>query len=547
MRFRIPAVSLAAVVILAAAEHAAASWQPNGTPIVSSPGPQTNFSTVADGAGGFYLIWQDASAWRAVRVQGSADLAPGWPAEGVPLQISPQEMVASADPVTGLILAWTSGTSVHALRLSPDGTFPAGWSDTGILLDSRQPGPDGESYYNPYGVSDHAGGALVYWQDRGCDNGLCWNVVWFTRFDGSGNIVTPATQHYAQSCTPGCDQGLIVVPDGQGDAFVAIHRFEDHRLMLSKVPAPGHGGWVRPPVLLNGDRYSVVRDGTGGVFVTWKPWDGSGSQVTVLRVGANGANPGGWQAGGNVVDLGIPVWDATGGGPDGTGGLVLAYLDNNIREQYLQRIRYSGPDPDWPPEGLRIAPTRCEIGEDGTGGLFATWVQSDDIYAQHVLVDGSLDPECGATGSVVCSASGAQTFPRIVPASDGEVFVSWVDDRPGPSTPDIYAQRVSCANITPLAVTGESIGHGLLSARPNPSRGGSINVEFNLSRAERVRLSILDLQGRELQVLRDGEHAAGRHQVLWSGARDVHRAQGVYFIRFERNGSASTIRVVITR
>jgi hypothetical protein len=78
---------------------------------------------------------------------------------------------------------------------------------------------------------------------------------------------------------------------------------------------------------------------------------------------------------------------------------------------------------------------------------------------------------------------------------------------------------------------------------PNPS-AGRLTLTFAVAREERVRASILDLQGREVARLADGPFAAGQHQLDWNGQS---QAPGMYFLRLERGGVQSTQRIVITR
>jgi hypothetical protein len=71
----------------------------------------------------------------------------------------------------------------------------------------------------------------------------------------------------------------------------------------------------------------------------------------------------------------------------------------------------------------------------------------------------------------------------------------------------------------------------LSAAWPNPSKAG-VSLNFTVAKTAHVRLSVLDLQGREVSVLRDGEFTPGRYQVKWDGTSD-HGAvpAGVYFVR----------------
>jgi hypothetical protein len=86
----------------------------------------------------------------------------------------------------------------------------------------------------------------------------------------------------------------------------------------------------------------------------------------------------------------------------------------------------------------------------------------------------------------------------------------------------------------------------LSSAWPNPSHG-PVSLQFAMPRATHVKLSVVDLMGREMAVLVDGTHKAGRFQVDWDGRSD-HGAvpAGLYFIRFVTPEKKLTTRVAIT-
>ncbi len=77
----------------------------------------------------------------------------------------------------------------------------------------------------------------------------------------------------------------------------------------------------------------------------------------------------------------------------------------------------------------------------------------------------------------------------------------------------------------------------LSEARPNPMRGET-SLAFELPRAERVRLEVVDLQGRRVRTLVDGERAAGSHRAGWDGRDDQGGAApaGLYFVRLVAGG-----------
>jgi hypothetical protein len=99
-----------------------------------------------------------------------------------------------------------------------------------------------------------------------------------------------------------------------------------------------------------------------------------------------------------------------------------------------------------------------------------------------------------------------------------------------------------------LAVTaGAAPEFALSRIRPNPSPGATI-VEFSLAREANVRLSVVDLQGREVAILARGVRPRGTHVATWNGDGDRGLAPtGLYFVRYRVDGRTITERLVLTR
>jgi len=83
----------------------------------------------------------------------------------------------------------------------------------------------------------------------------------------------------------------------------------------------------------------------------------------------------------------------------------------------------------------------------------------------------------------------------------------------------------------------------LVLGRPAPSPArASFRIAFDLPRSAPVRLSLLDVQGREVARLRDGAFEPGRHEA----DVDTRRfAPGLYFVRLRSGGSDRVQRLVV--
>jgi hypothetical protein len=82
---------------------------------------------------------------------------------------------------------------------------------------------------------------------------------------------------------------------------------------------------------------------------------------------------------------------------------------------------------------------------------------------------------------------------------------------------------------------------------PNPTKG-ALRINFAVARPTRVHLSLLDVQGREVEVFADGEYGVGRYQAQFDGqGRSGRIPAGVYFVRYVADKQAFTKRVVFTQ
>jgi flagellar hook assembly protein FlgD len=74
-------------------------------------------------------------------------------------------------------------------------------------------------------------------------------------------------------------------------------------------------------------------------------------------------------------------------------------------------------------------------------------------------------------------------------------------------------------------------------------------VHLGLARADRVRVRIYDIAGRQVRVLADRAFEAGEHELRWDGSDDsgTPLARGVYFTRvsYASSGFSDAKRVIV--
>jgi hypothetical protein len=107
-----------------------------------------------------------------------------------------------------------------------------------------------------------------------------------------------------------------------------------------------------------------------------------------------------------------------------------------------------------------------------------------------------------------------------------------------------------CAPLSAIAApeTPPTEAGFALSFGPNPftDRG---RIAFTLPRDAAVDLTVHDVAGRRVRLLRSGPLPAGRHEVAWAGRDERGRAvaPGVYFLRLEADGETRLRKVTRLR
>ncbi len=82
---------------------------------------------------------------------------------------------------------------------------------------------------------------------------------------------------------------------------------------------------------------------------------------------------------------------------------------------------------------------------DNAGGAFVAWLDTrnggTDIYAAHVMANGTLAPGWAVNGTPVCvGAANTRTSLSVVAGNAGDLYVVWADNRA--ANYDIFAQRI---------------------------------------------------------------------------------------------------------
>jgi hypothetical protein len=221
----------------------------------------------------------------------------------------------------------------------------------------------------------------------------------------------------------------------------------------SGVPVDAGAGLQTEPI--------VVADGTGGVIVAWLDDRSGAPEIYAQRLDGKGAAR--WTAGGVRVATGpgvtAPRLVSQGG------GAVLAWTDrrSGSADVYAQRLSDTGA-PSWPVAGLIVtaAPgdqTGPALAADGTGGVILAWQDHRgatwDVYAQRLSPTGQ-----GMwidSGRPVSTAPDDQIQVALLADGAGGAYLAWADYRFGFDAARIYAAHVHATGVLPVALQGFSV------------------------------------------------------------------------------------------
>jgi hypothetical protein len=160
-----------------------------------------------------------------------------------------------------------------------------------------------------------------------------------------------------------------------------------------------------------------------------------------------------WQNDGASIRQGLHIeWQRT-GDANSDGSMIYAWSDcrSGVRDVIVQKVDVNGNNL-WGEYGVVAVNSSGrqedpQLVTDGNGGAYIIWMdykdESDaegDVYAQHVLSDGSLG--WASTGIALTNRPGKQASPNICSDGQGGAYVIWKDSASS-SYGDVYATHLS--------------------------------------------------------------------------------------------------------
>jgi hypothetical protein len=205
------------------------------------------------------------------------------------------------------------------------------------------------------------------------------------------------------------------------------------------------------------------------------------------------------------------------------------------------------PLPTGPPVVAVLSPNGGEVAVIGTT-LRVTWsalaaapgIQSVDLYVSRAGPSGPWELIAAGVPN-----TGARDWQVVGPASVGSCYVrvdarDWAGNVGTDASDAGFSIVVTTTGVEPPA---GAVALALAPITPNPLQGAA-RLSYSLSRRAVVRLLLLDLQGRVVRRLVDGECVAGAHDAtLEVGGL----APGLYLVRLQAPGAELSRKVVLVR
>jgi hypothetical protein len=470
----------------------------------------------------------------------------------------PRRCIAAVDASTGLPLAWNPG------MWSAPGDFPF---VTEIALDGGTVyvgghflGIGGQSRSNIAALNASTGLAKAW--NPGVEDGVSTFAVDGNKIYAGGGF--DSIGGTARSRIAALDVTSGQALDWDPSASTAGWQLSVNALLVSESTIYA-GGWFDS---IGRQKRGCIAalDAVTGLATPWDPTASDGVMCLALNgstIYAGGLFTSiGGQPRNFVASLDVATGSATAWNPNASHFLSPPFVGALVVEENkvyvggrFSRIGGHGagglakllPSPGFPPSVVVNWPNGGEIVFTGTTRL-VTWdamagepgIQSVDLYVSRTGPTGPWElvaagvPNTGRYPWVVTGGSApAACYLRVEARDWGGTVVA-----------DFSDGAFSIISVAGVSETNAGTEPALEPPAPNPIHSESATIAFVLPRSSRVRLTLLDVQGREAALLADGVREPGRHTATLEAGR---LRPGLYFLRLETAGQKLQKRAIILR
>ncbi len=497
VKFRVYSVVIF-IILLFGSDGVHAQWLSAEIPVCTKIGSQENTQLIPDGAGGVIAVWNDIDIYTQ-RIDANGNAV--WSGNSVAictaagLQTQPQII---SDGSMGAIIVWKDERSgagdIYAQRIDANGNTL--WTTDGMPICSAA-----GNQSRPKVTSDGEGGAIIVWEDsRDAVIGL---ESYAQKISSEGNVLW--LKDGVKVIPDNWIGDISVTIDGNGGAIIVNVDSWPQYVMALRINANGELSWgsyydVRVCEADGGKGHiNICADGVGGAFITWRDRRSGDNDIYIQRIDNGGTCL--WETDGVKVCSAADDQYYPDLVRDGNGGVIVTWVDKRSGDYgiYAQRMDATG-NFIWTQNGIAVRAAQgnqvyesnyfwgLDIALNGASGAIITWHDfrndNSDIYAQLINPDGTVLWE--TDGIEICAVDSAQSHPRIVSNRPGDSFIAWTDMRSGDM--DIYGVYVAeeapildalmdirpGSSTNPLNLTMYENKHD--DKLPNPKKGGVLPV-----------------------------------------------------------------------
>ena len=390
----------------------------------------------------------------------------------------------------------------------------------------------------------------------GYNDSLSAGAAWvFTRSAGVWSQQGPKLVGTGASGPAG--QGYSVALSGDGNTALVGGYQDNGNLGATWVFTRAAGVWSQQGGKLVGSGlvsssqqgYSVALSGDGNTALEGGPLDnfGFGAIWFFTRTAGVWTQQGPKRAGSAASGVALQGW-SVGLSTDGNTAIVGGVNDNAAAGAAWIYARSAGV---WNQQGPKLvgsgalgaANQGVSVSISGTGTTAVLGGYSDNGSAGAAWVFTFLAGAWTQRGAKLVgtgAADPAQQGCSVSLTKDGNtLIVGGTGDNSGAGAAWVF--------IDPAALDvpqgGATASFALAAPAPNPAARSS-RVTFALPSGQDVRVTLLDVQGREVALLTDGFHEAGSHTVPLDVAK---LREGIYFVRLRGSGVNLTRRIAVLR
>ena len=407
------AVVLCFTLFIPYVAKAQVQWEENGIQTASYTITNTNQKAIADGHGGFFLVWEDTP-------DGDSDIYAQW----------------------------------------VDASSTKRWGSSGRVVSGAS-----ANQKKPALALDGAGGLYVAWHDELSGDVLGQHI------DATGTLLGPAGG-FAICDASGVQSDIQLVSDGAGGVIAA---WKDTRNSSTDIYAQRIGPdrqrlWALTGVAIStadGTQsfFTLNADLAGGAYAVWQDGRDADDDIYAQRIHADGTVQ--WALDGRAICTAVDRQESPSADVNST-GLVITWTDHRsgVPDIYAQLLNGDG-DALWTADGLAVCTAdghqiRSRVLTHDTDTYFIAW--SDfrdgyDIFAQKI--NGSGEIQWPSTGLSVTESTGLCYYQEMALDGEGGLWLMWndnlLDADPLGNGINLFYQHLNGSGEKTLAGNGEAL------------------------------------------------------------------------------------------